>query len=118
MFGNLSFAIIPPGRNIEVTRDTDVSDDFWLRLRAEWGQRSRNPNKSVIVPVEQFSQRQAWLPEACRRFGVRVSLDESVRSFVSRGKSDRESLFSITGVPYRNDNWARFYKVAGHGVLC
>jgi len=24
----------------------------------------------------------------------------------------------VTGVPYRNDNWARFYKVAGHGVLC
>jgi len=29
-----------------------------------------------------------------------------------------EIVKGITGVPYRNDNWARFYKVAGHGVLC
>lgn len=95
MPGNLSFSIISPGRNIKVTRDPEVSDDFWLRLRAEWGQHGRNPNKSVVVPVEQFSQRQAWLPEACRRFGVRVSLDESVRLLVSRGRSDREALSSI-----------------------
>ena len=95
MPGNLFFNTIPPGRNIEVTRDTEVSDDFWLRLRAEWGQRGRTPYKSVMVPVEQFSQRQSWLPEVCRKFGVRVSLDESVRLLVSRGKSDREALASI-----------------------
>ena len=92
MAGVLDFRSLPPGTSIAVTRDGDVSDDFWLLLRAEWGQRGNSPRTSVVVPVELFSQRLLWLPDACRRFGIRVSLDDSVRLLVVRSNADREAL--------------------------
>jgi len=46
-----------------------------------------------------------------------ASNNPACQNRTSYGMTVKEST-DFTGVPYRNDNWARFYKVAGHGVLC
>lgn len=92
MPGTVHFTGIDQGRRIEVRRDDEVPDDFWRKVRAEWGQVGEHPNTAVVVPVEVFAGRHAWLPAASRRFGVLPSLDPISRSIVRRGREDRVSL--------------------------
>lgn len=95
MPGTLSFTTIEHGRRIEVRRDDDVPGDFWRKVRSEWGQAGGHPNVAVLVPTEVFGSRQSWLPAACRRYGVDVSLDHATRAVVKRGRVDRERLKTL-----------------------
>jgi SNF2-related domain/Helicase conserved C-terminal domain len=97
--GTLSFTTVEHGRRVEVRRDDDVPDSFWRKVRAEWGQSGGRPNVAVLVPAETFSSRHAWLPPACRRFGVAVDLDDATREVVKRGRLDRERLNALRAAP-------------------
>jgi hypothetical protein len=90
--GRLNFSAVEEGRSIEVRRDADVADDFWRRVRAEWGQNGEDPSSAIVVPLELFAGRQAWLPRACRQHGVSVELEDDVRAVVQRGRADRNDL--------------------------
>lgn len=111
MPGTLSLSASASGRVVEVRRDAEVPDDFWRRVRSEWGQAGRDPSLAISVPIEVFSGRQAWLPRACRQFFVSLRLDDEVRQLVRRGRLDREKLGeALTGV---GDHSARFEGLLG-----
>ncbi len=92
MVASVSFRATDNGRNIEVRRDGDVPDDFWRKVRAEWGQAGADPSVAVVVPIERFALRNSWLPSTCRQFGVAVRLDDAVRAVATRAQRDRENL--------------------------
>jgi hypothetical protein len=57
----------------------------------------------VLVSIETFSGRQAWLPPACRQFDVTVRLDNGTRELVRRGRRDRDRLRQIRAGQARPD---------------
>jgi SNF2-related domain/Helicase conserved C-terminal domain len=93
--GTLSFRTVEHGRHIEVSRDELISDAFWRKVRAEWGQSGRQPNVAVLISTETFASRHAWLPGACRQFEVDVKLDAVAQAVISRGRADRDRLREI-----------------------
>ena len=95
MPGTLEFSGIDNRRRILVRRTDDVPDDLWRKVRAEWGQAGDRPNVAVLVALETFLSRQAWLPDACRQYGVRVVLDEPTRVIVRGFRQVRERLRAI-----------------------
>lgn len=81
---------------VKVARSKDVSDDFWRRVRAEWGQAGPFPNSVIYVPLETFTQRQSWLPTTARRFEVQIVVDDpAIRSILLRLREDRTQLQRI-----------------------
>ena len=99
MHGTLSFVASDHGRQIEVRRNEAVPDDFWRKVRSEWGQRGARPSEAILVPTETFASRQSWLPPACRRYGVAVDLDPETRAVVMRGRADRARLKAVRESP-------------------
>ncbi len=93
--GTLGFSTIENGRHIVVGRDELVSDAFWRKLRAEWGQSGSQPNVAVVISTETFASRHAWMPSACRQFNVTVELDDAAKAVISRGRVDRDRLREI-----------------------
>jgi SNF2 family DNA or RNA helicase len=94
--GVLQFDAIDQARRIRVSRTLDVPDDFWRKVRAEWGQSGDYPSRAVDVAVEVFAGRQAWLPGACRDYGVKIVLDETTRGLVRAARRARERLREVT----------------------
>lgn len=92
MSGRLSLRLTEDQRQVIVSRDSDVPDDFWRRLRAEWGQVGPRPNEAVQITLETFSLRQSWLVPACKTFGVGVDVDEGIRTQLLKARADREQL--------------------------
>jgi hypothetical protein len=97
--GAVALATIDYGRRIEVRRDDEVPDDFWRKVRAEWGQAGPNPNAVILVSTELFALRHSWLPQACRRHGVSVEIDDGTRRLLARGRLERERLSQIRAAP-------------------
>ncbi len=95
MPATVSFATADHGRRVEVRRSPDVSDEFWRRVRAEWGQAGVNPNVAILVPTELFAARHGWLPVVGRRFGIRVELDPGVRALLENIGGERQRLQEI-----------------------
>src|ERR1035437_6966384 len=92
MPGWLFFTATRERRYVQVRRDVDVPDDFWRKLRSEWGQRGHEPSVAIIVPIETFLARKNWLPGSCREFGVQVQVDDDVRSVLERNRQDQDNL--------------------------
>lgn len=99
MPGNVSFATVDHGRRIEVRRDANVPDDFWRKVRAEWGQSGPDPNLAVLVPTELFAARHGWLPTVGRQFGIQVELDAAVRDLLAGSRLERERLQALREDP-------------------
>jgi hypothetical protein len=97
--GTTSFTAVDDGRRIEVRRDAEVPDEFWRRVRAEWGQLGSEPNAAVLVPTELFAARHSWLPEVGRRYGVSVQIDPPVRTLLARAREERQRLVEIRSDP-------------------
>jgi hypothetical protein len=57
---------------LEVRRDQDVPDDFWLQTRSEWGSEGPEPGVAIEVPADCFLARIDWLAPACRQHRVGV----------------------------------------------
>lgn len=93
--GRLRLRLANNQRQIIAMRDDAVPDDFWRRLRAEWGQVGDRPNSWVYVPIELFARRQAWLAPTCRLHGVDIDLDDGVRSLLLKARYDRQQLQRI-----------------------
>ncbi len=85
---------------MEVRRDADVPDDFWRRVRAEWGQAGSDPNVAVLVPTELFAARHSWLPGVGRRYGIAVDLDPDVGQLLTEARLERQRLREIRASPY------------------
>lgn len=99
MTGTVSFAAVEEGRRVEVRRDGGVPDDFWRRVRAEWGQAGNDPNVVVLVPTELFAARHGWLPTVGRRYGIEVDLDPAVGRLLADVRAERERLQQIRANP-------------------
>jgi hypothetical protein len=97
--GTASFTAVEDGRRIEVRRDAAVPDDFWRRVRAEWGQAGPEPNVAVLVPTELFAARHSWLPAVGRRYGISVEIDDAVRTILGRARQERQRLGELTNDP-------------------
>jgi len=97
----VTFTTADNGRRVEVGRSPEVSDEFWRRLRAEWGQLGSNPNAAISVPTELFVARHGWLPEVGRRFGIQAELDEGVRDLLGRVATERRRLQEVKAAPPR-----------------
>jgi hypothetical protein len=106
--GTTSFNAVDDGRRIEVRRDAEVPDDFWRRVRAEWGQAGPEPNLAVLVPTELFAARHGWLPSVGRRHGIAVKIDPAVRELLGRARQERQRLGEIrNNPPYVNPHLVR-----------
>ena len=92
MPGQLFLSSVASGRSIEVRRSDEVPDDFWRKVRAEWGQSGPCPGSAILVPVEVFASRNGWLPSTCRRYGVEPVLDPESRGVLRRMRGVRERL--------------------------
>ena len=77
---------------IEVRRGAGVLDEFWLVLRAEWGSSGSAPARAIIVPVEIFLSRRAWLLPACRRYQVGVEWDDRSEALIVGANQERKLL--------------------------
>jgi SNF2 family DNA or RNA helicase len=97
--GTAFFSAVEDGRRIEVRRDGDVPDEFWRRVRAEWGQSGPDPNVAVLVPTELFAARHGWLPAVGRRYEIGVELDPVVRSLLAKTRREQERLREIRSDP-------------------
>jgi SNF2 family DNA or RNA helicase len=95
----VSFATADHGRRIEVSREAGVPDEFWRRVRAEWGQSGPNPNFAILVPTELFAARHAWLPEVGRRFEIEVEIDAGVRAILADVATEHQRLQAIRADP-------------------
>jgi len=82
-------------RLLDVTRDSDVSEPFWLRVRAEWGADGADPGRAIIVPVDRALSRLAWLGEACRLYRVGVAWDPEARVLIERFGAEQQALAAI-----------------------
>jgi SNF2 family DNA or RNA helicase len=93
--GSLDFVARDSLRVIKVERSAEVSDDFWRKVRSEWGQSGSNPKRSIDVPVEVFFSRLGWLAPACKAHGVGVEFDEATISLIRVKREDRSALGEI-----------------------
>ena len=69
---------------IIATRQTGVSDLFWLKLQSEWGTTGRNPGISIRIPLSTFLARLQWVAPYCRRYEVEIDWQGSAYEIVVR----------------------------------
>lgn len=84
---------VPPV--VEVERGAGVPDLFWLRVLGEWGAQGRQTDRAITVGQDRFLARLAWLPQACRRSGVGLDLDDRTRELIVRQRDESERLAAI-----------------------
>jgi len=80
---------------MRVERGDGVPDLFWLRTRAEWGTRGRNPNFEIRVPLSLVLENGSWLPAACVMYGVEVEMDDAVKDLLEARTQERVALHRI-----------------------
>ena len=102
------------GRAVQATRDAGVPDDFWRKLRAEWGQSGSQPNQSIVAPLETFARRTSWIPVACRTYSVKVLNDDFVRSILRTGVDDRSQLEALQNGLASTDDAAAAIDLLNH----
>ena len=88
---------IPP--EVQVNRGEGVPANFWLKLRAEWGSEGGQPDRAVSLRMEAFLSHLAWLPAACRRYGVGIEWDEYSAHLVQSIRAERDTLAEILRNP-------------------
>lgn len=91
----LNFSALDSRRVVRVGRSDAVSDDFWRKVRSEWGQGGANPNYSIDVPVEVFFSRLAWLAPACKAHAVGVEFDNATLSLIRVKREDQQLLSQV-----------------------
>lgn len=104
MAGTLRLRTVAQGRAVEARRDDEVSDGFWLALRAAWGSQGATPGRAVVVPIEEFLAHLAWLAPACRLHGVGIDWGDDVRELVGASREEKRVLRELMqGVPALDD---------------
>ena len=86
-------------RTVRVGRSSSVPDAFWIKVQSEWGTEGRRPADYILAPVVVFLRRIQWLPNYCRRFGVRVDWRGNSRELIDRQKRDRVALKGVLEHP-------------------
>lgn len=87
------------GDAVCITRGEDVEDQFWLRLRAEWGSRGGQPARQVQVPLEVFLGRLGWLRDACLSYGTGVDFDDLTRALIRARQQEQRELDTALHTP-------------------
>ncbi len=77
---------------VRLLRGSDVPEEVWLQVRAEWGSSGRDVATKLIVPLERFLARRAAFRRLAQRTRVAVSLDENIKKLVKRANDDQLSL--------------------------
>lgn len=76
----------------EIVRGAGVSNDFWLRVRAEWGSTGARPAQRLVVATEVLLGRLTWLRPACLAHQVGVEFDDSARALIMATQRERRAL--------------------------
>jgi hypothetical protein len=77
---------------VHLRRGTEVPEEVWLQMRAEWGSSGRSVARELVVPLERFLARRAAFSAIIKRGGVTVSLDEDLKALVVQANSDQVAL--------------------------
>jgi hypothetical protein len=80
---------------IELLREAGVSEDFWLRLRAEFGPPTLTDAGRIAVPVDSFMALRELLRAVCQQYRVGVDVDLPTRALLARANSEQQSLRGI-----------------------
>lgn len=80
------------GSRVQLTRDTGVQEDTWLQVRSEWGSAGSRAATQLLVPLERFLARRAFLGRLAKEAGVSIVLDEELRRLVRQANQDQAAL--------------------------
>lgn len=80
----------PP--QVSAIRLNDVPDGFWLELIAEWGAAGVHPGRKIQLRIERFLAGLGWLGPACRRYGVSLEWDPSLKQLLIAAHQNRNAL--------------------------
>ncbi len=99
MSASLALRASTSGRFVNVAREGDIPEDFWLLALAGWGTAGRRPGETLEVPTERFLGNLSWLPGACRTYGVALDWDQHTTRLVRRHQSQHALLGEALQAP-------------------
>lgn len=82
----------PPA--VRITRDVDVPDDLWKSVGRNIGTNNvRAPGPDwIVVPVDAFLARRAWLGQALASYGCDAAFDDGVMRLLRRSDEERDEV--------------------------
>jgi SNF2 family DNA or RNA helicase len=92
--GSLSVKLHGSPPLVELSRDSDVADDFWFSIPVALAPVAAAADRraQVSVRLEQFLSNRRWLRDACVDYDVKLEIDDAMREVLLRAKRERETV--------------------------
>lgn len=89
---SIRVSVVSGGSSVRLARSQDVPNDVWLQLRSEWGSTGAHVANQLLVPLERFLARRAFLARLAKQSGVAIILEEELRQLVRQANQDQVAL--------------------------